>query len=355
MLDVLLVDDDDDVRESIAGALSEQGHRVTQAPDGTAASALVDTRAFHVALCDVHLPDVGGMTLFRKIRAHRPDTAVVLMTSFARVEDAVGTLRDGALDFLIKPFDPFEFGERVLRRIEERVSIQRRADRARIRADGGTPRPVVIDDSPAMCRLMHETLRAAGSDSHVLLRGERGSGKSLVSQILHAESSRSSAPFLVLPAAPTVRQARSAIESARGGTLVLEEVVLLGSDVQGEIVALLRTLPNVRLLAQTQVDTPRLSKALLPSLLDSLRRIELMVPALRERRADVLTLFDLFAYEAKGMAAPVLSTRASDAVARYPFPGNGRELRAIVGHALGRADRREIDLRQLPPEVAEYG
>jgi DNA-binding response OmpR family regulator len=121
MLDVLIVDDDPNVRECLARALNEAGHRVEQAGDGTKAIDLVHRCVFDLAIVDVHMPTMGGLTLLRRLRRFAPETDVVLMTSFSNVLDAVTGLRDGAVDYLVKPFEPDALVERV-----ETFMMQRR-------------------------------------------------------------------------------------------------------------------------------------------------------------------------------------------------------------------------------------
>lgn len=120
MLDVLLADDDADVREFIAAALINAGHQVTEASDGEKAAELLSTHVFDLAICDVQMPKLDGLVLFRRIRRESPQTAVVLMTSFAKLADVIDAMRGGALDYVTKPFDADDFAQRVVAPIEER-------------------------------------------------------------------------------------------------------------------------------------------------------------------------------------------------------------------------------------------
>lgn len=128
MLDVLVADDDDIVRQSIADALAHAGHKVTQASDGARALSLIRERAFDLAVFDVHMPHVDGITLCRRLRYEAPETAVVLMTSYGSVPDAISGLRGGAVEYLTKPFDPDLFATELVATIAER----RRAAKRRI-------------------------------------------------------------------------------------------------------------------------------------------------------------------------------------------------------------------------------
>src|ERR1700722_15905616 len=130
MLDVLLADDDEIVRESIAEALAAAGHHVTQAPDGEAALGLLASRAFDLAICDVHMPKVDGLSVFRRLRTESPRTAVVIMTSFGTIPEVIGCLRGGAVDFVTKPFDPEEFTRTVVGPLAERRTLRKKFEEA---------------------------------------------------------------------------------------------------------------------------------------------------------------------------------------------------------------------------------
>jgi DNA-binding NtrC family response regulator len=120
MLEVLVVEDDEIVRSCLSEAITGAGHRVREASDGEQAVTLLANHAFDVALCDVQLPKMDGLTLLRRMRRESPDTAVVIMTSHGRISDVVDSMRDGAVDYVVKPFDTDEFVQKVLAPIAER-------------------------------------------------------------------------------------------------------------------------------------------------------------------------------------------------------------------------------------------
>ena len=129
-LDILVVDDDEATRLSLAFALTDTGHTVVEACDGEEAIALVAERIFDVAILDVRLPKVDGLTIFRRLRQRSPSTSVILMTAFATVPDAVASLRDGAYDYVTKPFDPEEFSLRVIGHIAEHRALRQELEEA---------------------------------------------------------------------------------------------------------------------------------------------------------------------------------------------------------------------------------
>ncbi|HVJ89801.1 MAG TPA: response regulator, partial [Labilithrix sp.] len=200
-LDILVVDDDQATRLSLAYALSDAGHHVTEACDGEEAIALASERTFDVALLDVRLPKVDGLTIFRRLRMRAPTTAVILMTAFATIPDAVASLREGAYDYVTKPFDPEELTLRVIGHISEHVSLKRELEEARrvvASRDAGAP---IVGHTPAMIRLVERVNTVAQSDAPVLITGESGTGKELVAHTLHARGPRKAAAFVTFDCA----------------------------------------------------------------------------------------------------------------------------------------------------------
>src|SRR5262245_17430783 len=185
-LDILVVDDDQTTRLSLAYALSDAGHHVTEAADGEEAVALASERTFDVALVDVRLPKIDGLTVFRRLRLRAPSTAVILMTAFATITDAVASLREGAYDYVTKPFDPEELALRVIGHIAEHVSLKRELEEARRLVATRDVGSAIIGHTPAMTRLVERVNTVAQSDAPVLVTGESGTGKHLVAHTLHA-------------------------------------------------------------------------------------------------------------------------------------------------------------------------
>src|SRR5262252_7276590 len=153
MLEILIVDDDPTTRTSLGYALVDAGHRVTEAVDGAEANQIIESRVFDVAICDVRLPKMDGITLFGRIRQRAPGTAVILMTAYAAVTDAVAALRQGAYDYVTKPFDPEEFTLRVIGRIGERRALRQELEQARAQLAAREVGATIIGQSPVIARL----------------------------------------------------------------------------------------------------------------------------------------------------------------------------------------------------------
>jgi len=376
-LDILVVDDDQATRLSLAYALADAGHRVVEAEDGEEATALASERTFDVAVLDVRLPKVDGITIFKRLRTRAPRTAVILMTAFATIQDAVACLRDGAYDYVTKPFDPEELTLRVIGHISEHVSLKRELEEARrlvASRDAGSP---IVGTTPVMTRLVELVNTIAQSDAPVLVQGESGTGKQLVAHTLHARSPRKNAPFIAFDCAafPESRidvelfgdKSGGRIRSADGGTLLLAEVDALPLTTQAKLMRVLEEgvvqplsggepFPvRVRMVSSTQRDLKHLAREgrFRDELLFRINVLDLHLPPLRERRADMPLLLAHFLRRfCPGRVPPGIGPRAWDALMAYTFPGNVRELAQALERAVVLAHGSEIDVAHLPEPIA---
>jgi DNA-binding NtrC family response regulator len=381
MLDILLVDDDSMIRESIADALEEAGHTVTQACDGEQAANLSRAHVYDVAVCDVQMPKMDGLTLFRKLRRDSPATAVVIMTSFGRIPDVIGSLRDGAVDYVTKPFDPSEFTRKIIGSIDERKSLRRTFDRARTKSTTvrtGTP---LLGDSPAMFRVQERVKTLADVDTPILITGDTGTGKDLAARVIHAESPRKNGPFVVIPCASLTElmveselrelselragtQRDAWFRAAEQGTIVLHEVGALATSAQASLLRVLRD-PTVRARRSRQwqplgvrviaTSTEDLAARVaigtfLDALYYQLKGVGLHMPTLRERDGDLVLLVEHLLRELSvpGVAPPAISPAAWRELERRVFVGNVQELRWTLEHALTLTEGGEIDAPHLP-------
>ncbi len=375
MLDVLLVDDDDNLRESLATALINAGHQVTEASDGAQAAALVASHVFDLAICDVQMPKLDGLTLFRHIRRGAPDTAVVMMTGFARIPDVVDSLRDGALDFVTKPFDPDDFAERIVTPIAEHRSLRKKFDAARAQLVSRSTHARLVAVSRPMRALADRVNVLAGSDAALIITGDRGTGKELVARTIHSQSARRDGPFVVADGilVPEMLAADAdggdmLFRSAAGGTLVLDGVEQLPRATQSRLLRIIsephtlarrgpRSEPlGVRLvtLARERLATHVEAGRLLEPLYYRLNGVQLHVPSLEDRAEDFCLLVAelLGELQQPTRTVPALTAAAWKALAGHAFPGNVRELRWILEHALAMSDGHAIDVRHFPQEIS---
>ncbi|MCC6807495.1 MAG: sigma-54-dependent Fis family transcriptional regulator [Deltaproteobacteria bacterium] len=383
MLSILLVDDEPSIRLAVGDALAGNGHKVTRASDGGEALALLDAQVFDLVVTDISMPKVDGLTLFRKLREASPSTDVILMTAYGKVTDAVEALKQGAEDYLTKPFSTEEMLVRV-QRIDDRRALKRELQAAKSELTGGG----IIGQSPVMVRLLDRIDTIAASDASVLILGESGTGKELVARRLHDQSARKAKPFVAVNCAAfpetlieaelfghergaftgAAQRREGRFKAADGGTLFLDEVAEIPLPVQAKLLRVLQegvfepigtNTPikvNVRVISATHRDLRARIKehAFREDLFYRLNVLDVHLPPLRERRGDLPLLVEAFLKRAvgRGGAQPAgISPRAWAALSDYLFPGNVRELQHAIEHAVVLARGGEIDLHHLPRDI----
>jgi DNA-binding NtrC family response regulator len=379
MLDVLVADDDRNVLESVSRALIEAGHRVTEAADGGQAAELLSLHAFDLAICDVQMPKLGGLTLLRRIRREAPGTAVVIMTAYAKIPDVVESLRDGAVDYVTKPFDPDEFTARVVGPIAERRALKKKFENAQTKYVARDAGATLVAVSPVMRRLVGQIAVLSASDAPVVITGDRGTGKELVARTIHAQGPRRAGPFVLLDgvllageleegAVPEVAREEWLL-GALGGTLVLDGIDGLPVAAQARLAAIVsapqaraRRAEGGRALGTRLITLTREGVAdranggtLLDALYYRLSGVHLHVPSLSERASDLCSLASQLLEELTppDKTIPGLLPEVWQALSCHGYPGNVRELRWILEHALAMAEGGPIELRHLPEETFE--
>ncbi|HET7826606.1 MAG TPA: sigma-54 dependent transcriptional regulator [Anaeromyxobacter sp.] len=380
---LLLAEDDRIVRITVRDALVDAGYAVTERADGTSALEALRAEAFDIVLTDVRLPGVDGIALFREARRGNPRCAVVLMTAFADADDAVAVMREGARDYVQKPF---EMDELLLRlaRVRDEVAFRREME-----AGAGARVEALRGQTPAMERLRERVDAAAQSDVAVLLTGETGTGKDLCARTIHERSRRAARPFVAVNCAAipetlfeselfghekgaftgAERKRAGRFEVANGGTLLLDEVGELAPASQAKLLRALETSTfepvgssrsvkvDVRVIASTNRDLAAevARGAFRRDLLYRLKVVDLHVPPLRERRADVPILVRAFLEEIAarhGRPVPELEPDAVAGLAAYDWPGNVRELLHALERAVALSRGGRIELDHLPPELS---
>ncbi|MCL6618178.1 MAG: sigma-54 dependent transcriptional regulator [Thermomonas hydrothermalis] len=394
---VLLVDDEPDIRELLVLTLGRMGLRCETAASLADARAQLKRQSFALCLTDMRLPDGSGIELVHEITQHYPATPVAMITAYGNQEAAVEALKAGAFDFVSKPVDLT-----VLRGL-----IQHALKLAPPPASGtgqaaAAPSAAsrLLGRSPAMEALRTTLAKVARSQAPVYISGESGSGKELVARTIHAESARASGPFVPVNCGAIPAELMESeffghkkgsftgahadkvglFQAAQGGTLFLDEIAELPMPMQ---VKLLRAIQeksvrpvgansevpvDVRILSATHKNLAALVEEgkFRHDLYYRINVIELRVPPLRERREDLPLLIDAILTRlasAQGRPRPMLHADAMEALARYPFPGNVRELENILERAFALADDdgiRAADLRlpeprpaaPLPPQAA---
>src|SRR5216110_843571 len=385
---LLIADDDPGLRESLERTLTREGYRVILASDGNAALERLRAGGVDLVLFRSKMPGLSGIELLRAVKAIASEVDVILLTAFGTVEEAVKAMKEGAYDFLTKPFQRAQLLRLIRQALERRVLIQQnRALQQRL--DDLLAQGAVVGSSPAFRRMMTLVEEVADSSATVLIQGESGTGKELVASTIHARSARSRGPFIAVNCAAlpetlleselfgyekgaftgAAGRKEGRFELADGGTLFLDEVADLSPVTQPKILRVLqegefdrlgatRSIKvDVRLVAASNQDLVQLvkEKRFREDLYYRLNVITLTVPPLRERREDVRVLAQHFlrVYAAKNNRR--LEGFTDEAIRRleaYAWPGNVRELENVIERGVVLAQGALMDVTDLPPEIA---
>ena len=387
--DILIVDDEPDIRLLIDGILQDEGYETRGAGDADAAIAAFRARRPSLAILDVWLQGsrLDGLGLLEAFHSEEPQVPVVMISGHGTIEMAVTAIQHGAYDFIEKPFQSDRL-LLILRRALEAAALARENAELRLRAG---PEATLTGDSAVIHAVRASVERVAPTGSRVLVSGPAGAGKEVVARMIHARSRRATGPFVVLNCA-TLNPARfeeelfgleagadpiahprraGVLERAHGGTLLLDEISDMPLETQGKIVRVLQDQSFERLggSARVKVDVRVLSTSnkdlqseiaagrFREDLYYRLAVVPLRVPALRERREDVPALAKHFlarSVESSGMPARELSADALTALQAYDWPGNVRQLRNLMDWLLIMAPGTPADpirADMLPPEI----
>jgi two-component system, NtrC family, response regulator AlgB len=379
----LVVDDDAGVRQSLRLCLEAAGARVLGVATGGAALEALDRGRFEVVFLDLWLGAEAGIDLLPQMLARQPDLGVIVVTAFASIESAVNAVRRGAVDYVPKPFTPDQV-RLAANRVVEAQLLRRRLAELQEELDAGGEPALHDSRSPLFTRFLQSAARAAASDAVLLLRGESGSGKSVLARWIRANSARADAAFVTVncPALTgqlltsalfghrkdsfmgAVADAAGKVQDAEGGTLLLDEVGELTADAQSRLLRFLndRTYErvgevhqrhaDVRLIATTNRDLEAEVRAghFREDLFYRLNVVTLTVPALRERPEDILLLARHYlTVVGRKQRRPTLTfdPTAEQAMVAHRWSGNLRELRNAVERAVILAANDALDVTDL--------
>jgi two-component system response regulator HydG len=385
---LLVADDDPGLRESLERTLSREGYRVLLASDGQAALERLQAGGIDLIVTDLKMPGLTGLELLRAAKAIAPGIDVILLTAFGTVEEAVKAMKDGAYDFLTKPFRREQLLKLIDKALERRDLIEKNKALQQ-RLDDLLRHGAIIGGSPAFRRMMMLVEQVASSSATVLIQGESGTGKELVARAIHERSARAAKPFVAVNCAAlpetlleselfgyergaftgAAGRKEGRFELADGGTLFLDEVADLSPVTQPKILRVLQEgeferlggtrsiRVDVRVVAASNQDLAQMvkDKRFREDLYYRLNVITVHVPPLRERREDIPLLAQHFLrlYGAKNNRK--LDGLSDDALRRleaYAWPGNVRELENVIERGVVLARGSQVDVADLPPEIA---
>jgi two-component system NtrC family response regulator len=386
---ILVVDDEATQRELVCGFLKKQGYEVLAASSGERALEVFRQEPVELILTDQRMPNFSGLELLKAARAINPETHVVVMTAYGNIETAVEAMKSGAADYLTKPLNLEELRHKI-ERIRERCHLYaenrelREALESRHRIEG------IIGDSGQMLEVISLARRVAPSEATVLIRGESGTGKELIAKAIHYASPRSARPLIRVNCAAlpenlleselfghekgaftgAIATRKGRFELADGGTLFLDEIGDLPLHLQAKLLRVLQEREfervgsshplkvNVRVLSATHRDLEALMKSgqFREDLYYRLNVVTIVLPPLRERRQDLPALMDHFLRffaQKNGKTIRGLTREARDALLRYDYPGNVRELENLIERAVVLTRDEVIDRGDLPLTLEE--
>jgi two-component system nitrogen regulation response regulator NtrX len=384
--DILIVDDESDIRLLVSGLLADEGYQTREAADSDAALEGMRARRPSLVLLDIWLQGsrLDGLGILAEIKRHHPTVPVVMMSGHGTIETAVAAIKQGAYEFIEKPFQ----SDRLLLAVEraiESARLRREIEELKLRAGGEEE---LLGTSTAVAQLRQAIERVAPTGSRVLVTGPAGVGKEVAARLLHRLSKRAAGPFVVVncaamhpermevelfgtEAGPDGEAKIGTFEQAHGGTLVLDEVADMPLETQGKIVRVLqeqtfervgggkRVEVDVRVMATTNRNLQNEIAAgrFREDLFYRLNVVPLRFPPLRDRREDIPVLAKHFmqrAAQAAGLPPRPIGEDAMVALQAYDWPGNARQLRNVMDWLLIMApgDARDpLRADMLPPEI----
>jgi DNA-binding NtrC family response regulator len=382
---VLVVEDDDNTRQNISEFLKEKGYEVSEAAKLTEAREKVKKGEGDVILLDVQLPDGYGPTLINETAMMQVRPPIIVITGVGDIETAVSAMKDGAADFFTKPVDFGEL-EKSLNKALEIVAMRREI--AHYREMQMQKSNFVIGQTPLMKTVVEQALKAAEAQVAVMISGENGTGKDVLAQYIHANGPRASKPFLAINCAAiqhTVleselfgheagafssadRKKQGLMEVADGGILFMDEISSMPLEIQAKLLRAIETHTFMRVggtaLIKVDIQVIVASNRDLQAMVKDgtfrqdlyyrLKKIDLDVPPLRERKVDLpeLTGYFIRMYNGlQGLNITGVSPQAMEAMQKYDWPGNIRELANAIERALIFCDGETINLGDLPRDI----
>ena len=383
-ISILIVDDEDSVRDSLYNWFIDDGYRVECAENAKKALAMLNEKEFDIVLADIKMPGMDGMEMHRRIRALPRVPLVIIMTAFASVDTAVHALKEGAFDYVTKPFDPDDLSH-LIRNAATQVALS--AENRNLKENIRTLVNVedIVGESEALQKVLREVEQVAQADTSVIITGESGTGKELVARAIHSNSPRKYFPLIsvhcgalseslleselfghekgAFTGAAFTRKGR--FEMADGGTIFLDEIGTISAKMQVELLRVLETRSFIRvggnkeigsdfrIIWATNRDLGEMVKqgTFREDLFYRLNVVNIRVPPLRERPGDVRMLVDHFVKKyCTSMSRDMITVtpEAMKHLESFEYPGNVRELENMIERAIVVGNGKVITLKDLP-------
>lgn len=383
-ISILIVDDEESVRDSLCNWFIEDGYHVECAENAKRALQMLEDREFDIILADIKMPGMDGMEMHRRIRALNRDSIVIIMTAFASVDTAVQALKDGAFDYITKPFDPDDLSH-LIRNASAQIALKSENEALKRRVTTLENVDDLIGKSEAIQDVLKQIENVAQSNSSVIITGESGTGKELVARAIHANSPRRYFPMISVHCGALTESLleselfghekgaftgatfnrKGRFEMADGGTIFLDEIATISPKMQIELLRVLETKSFVRVGGNKEITsdfrvicaTNRDLRGMVKSgtfredLYYRLNVVNITIPPLRERVDDIPLLVSHFIGKyCTSMSRDLITIEpaALKHLERFEFPGNVRELENMIERAIVIGNGKEIKLKDLP-------
>lgn len=391
MASILIVDDEEGMRKSLAILFRREGYEVVHAESGSAALQHLDSRKFDLMITDVCMDKVSGIDILTHVREHRMPVPVIIMTAYGTIESAVSAMRLGAYDYIAKPFEYDEILHRVEKAIIQAETEREMRSMAREGAGPGEDFSMIIGESRAMRDLKAHMRKISVANLPVLITGETGTGKNLLAKAIHLASARSGGTFASVNCTNipehlfeselfghakgaftgAAMERKGLFEAAKGGTLLLDEIGSVPKAVQAKLLGVLQDKVirkigsneeisvDVRVIAATNTDLLAAIKKgeFREDLFYRINVLHIHIPPLRERQEDIPLLSEKFlqlcAVQQQKKNILGFTAGAIDRLYHYEYPGNVRELFNIICHAVTLSDTPLIGCEDMPSSVRQ--
>jgi len=385
-ISILIVDDEESVRDSLYNWFIEDGYCVECAENAKKALSILESKNFNIILADIKMPGMDGLEMQRRIKSLNKDSIVIIMTAFASVDSAVQALKDGAYDYITKPFDPDDLSH-LIRNATKQISLKAENEALKEKFVSLENIDDLIGNSEAMIKVLKEVETVAQSNSSVIITGESGTGKELIARAIHSNSQRKYFPLVSVHCGALTESLleselfghekgaftgamynrKGRFEMADGGTIFLDEIATISAKMQVELLRVLESknfvrvggnkeiTSDFRVICATNRDLKKMVEkgTFREDLYYRLNVVNITIPPLRDRMEDIPMLVDYFIKKfCTSMSRDIITIDSAvlKRLEEFEFPGNVRELENMIERAIVIGNGKEIRLKDLPLE-----